>query len=112
MILILLQIIALSGSVNPNNVIFNASPDHNEVSNTTPIVLSYELDYAKNGVVFYREDIGKPIPDSKKQITIAISQQAKSQMTRNTDYTVIVVTKGPGGSTSGQPSNSFKFTKL
>jgi len=111
LLVLALQLVTPRATVNPSQVTFGASPDHGTAIAGHDIVSAYDLAYLRSGATVYVEHLGKPAREANNAITVPISAQARTRLTRNVEYTVQITTIGPGGSSAGPLSNGFKFTR-
>jgi hypothetical protein len=97
--------------VDPRQVQFNASPDHNEMRDGLPVVSSYELEFYRLGAdhPFQSLDLGKPQP-SDGRITVDLVSHLNSWPAPGLIYESRVAAVGPGGYERSGPSNTFSFS--
>ena len=95
--------------VNPTTLQFTASPDHNTVTNGTPVVSGYTLSFYDVGstTALASYNLGKPTPDASNVITINLTSVVTTWPPSGVTYEARVVAVGPGGSAPSTPSNSF-----
>ena len=94
-------------TINPTQIQFAASPDHNLTVGATPVVSNYQLDVittAAGGALAFTVNLAKPTPDASNLITANVTQLTALA---NGLYTGSVSAVGPGGATKSVPSDPF-----
>jgi len=101
-------------AINPTTIAFTASADHNAIASGQSVLTDYAVYYvlASSGATVASEGIGKPPANPEGQIAVPISDTGRGAMVNDTDYYVIINARGPGGITSGSPSNLFRFQAI
>ena len=99
-------------AVNPTQVVFTASADHNTVDlNGAALVAGYTLNAylasAPTGAIVATQALGKPTPDASSNITVALSSAFLAGLTAETKYVAMVAATGPDGSGVSAASNPF-----
>lgn len=95
--------------VNPLTATFTASPDHNVVENTVPLVSSYELRIFQSGgtTPVKVTNLNKPTPDASNVISVSVVTVMATLAPG--DYFAQVAAKGPGGEGVSTNSNPFQI---
>ncbi len=96
--------------VNPNTIEFNASVDHDALSNGTAVLTKYTVSILAaaqpTGTVWKVIDLGKPTPVSGK---ITFTGLAASLADMNPgSYVAVVKAEGPGGVSASVASDPFQ----
>lgn len=101
---------------------FTASPDHNVVSQTVPLVTNYELVVFAPGstTALPAINLQKPTPDATNTIRVNVTSQlnalpaspncSATTPTAAQCYTALVRAVGPGGSNASPISDPFSLT--
>jgi hypothetical protein len=101
--------VAQSVVLNPRQVVFTASPDHNTLVGGQPLVVRYDLRHFLVGASspVTTQDIGKPTPDGSSQCVASITALPLSTTAQ---YVAKVAAVGPSGEgVSAASSNTYFF---
>src|SRR5436190_12761252 len=90
---------AAEQTVNPTTAEFNASPDHNVVSNGTAVVTRYDLEFYVPGAAspFQVNSLGKPNPNANNLIQVVLTSVLTAFPAPGIVYESKVTAVGPGG---------------
>jgi hypothetical protein len=98
---------------NPKTVEFDPSPDHDVVTEGTPLVDRYEMDFFIQGAVqpVLTLNLGKPVPAVDGRIRVNFVALLPQSLLPGTIYTALVAAVGPGGrAASIVAPDTFVFT--
>jgi hypothetical protein len=98
---------------NPKTVEFDPSPDHDVVTEGTPLVDRYEMDFFIQGAVqpVLTLNLGKPVPAVDGRIRVNFVALLPQPLLPGTIYTALVAAVGPGGrAASIVAPDTFVFT--
>lgn len=103
---------AVAQTVNPTTAEFNASPDHNVISNGTAVVTRYDLEFYIPGAAspFQVNSLGKPTPNANNLIQVVLTSVVSAFPAPGIVYESKVAAVGPGGVARSAASNTFIFT--
>jgi hypothetical protein len=91
---------------------FVPSADHNQVTDGTAMVSSYELQIFQAGTtqIVQTINLGKPAPQLDGKIRVEFVTLLPTPLPGGVDYQARVAAVGPGGSSASEASNTFTYS--
>jgi hypothetical protein len=112
LLLLLPWTLSAQATVDARTAEFGPSADHNQISNGTAVVSSYQMQIFNAGTtqLVQTVNLGKPSPQTDGKIRVDFVILLTSPLATGVHYAARVAAVGPGGSTASELSNTFTYS--